>query len=326
MAAGTQPRNEASGLVYGALCAVNGAFVPAVAKLTTERADPVLVAAVTTGFAGVAALLVLAQRGELPRLVERAQRWTLLLIGLLGTALPFLLFFYGASRTSAIEAVLCLQTEPVYSLLLAWGVLGHRLTRRRVVAATGLLLGIALAVGGGGARGDAAGIAALLAAPLCWQLSHLVTLKRLAGLSPPLLTGARHVYGSLWLAAALLVLGPAELPAAADLAGQLPLLAVQGVLLTYSGTMLWYMAIARLDLARTTAIVVPSIPVLSLAASFAVVGEVPSPRQAAGMALTVAGVLAFVRAPHAVERRERIPSATAPLAVPADPVQGGDEA
>ena len=87
-------------------------------------------------------------------------------------------------------------------------------------------------------------------------------------------------------------------------------------MLCYLGTIVWYAAIARLDLARTTAIVVPSIPVLSLAATFLLLGEVPTLRQALGMLLTAAGVLAFVTAPHAEAWRERIPSPTAPLVNP----------
>jgi drug/metabolite transporter (DMT)-like permease len=95
----------------------------------------------------------------------------------------------------------------------------------------------------------------------------------------------------------------------------LPLLALQGIVLAYLGTIVWYGAIARLDLARTTAIVVPSIPVLSLGATFVLVDEVPTTRQAVGMLLTAVGVLAFVTAPHLEAWRERIPSATAPLVV-----------
>jgi drug/metabolite transporter (DMT)-like permease len=317
---------ERSGLLWGGLCALNGAFVPAVAKLTTERADPLFVAIATTAFAGAAAAAVLAARGQLGRLVRRPDAPWLALLGLLGTALPFFLFFQGTRRTSAIEAVLCLQTEPVYSLLLAWLVLGHRLTWRRAAAAAVLGAGIGVAVGTEGARGDPLGLAALLATPLCWQVSHLVALRRLAGVPPVVLTGARYVFGALVLLPALAVDGGALVPSAPALRAQLPALALQGVVLSYVGTMLWYLAIARLDLARATAIVVPSIPLLSLGASAALVGEVPTLRQAAGMLLTVAGMLAFVRAPHAVEVRERVPTATAPLAIPADPSRGGDEA
>ena len=116
------------------------------------------------------------------------------------------------------------------------------------------------------------------------------------------------------------------MPNADVVAEQLPVLALQGIVLSYVGTMLWYQAIARLDLARDTAVVVPSIPLLSLGASFVLVGEVPTLRQAVGMLLTAGGVLAFVTAPHAVESRARVPAQTAPLAAPADPETGGDEA
>jgi drug/metabolite transporter (DMT)-like permease len=65
------------------------------------------------------------------------------------------------------------------------------------------------------------------------------------------------------------------------------------------GTLLWYQTITRIDLGRATAIVVPSIPVLSLGASFLVLGEVATPRQWLGLLLTAAGVLAMVTGPAA---------------------------
>jgi len=40
-------RQERIGLVCAALCALNGAFVPAVAKLTTNAASPLFVATAT---------------------------------------------------------------------------------------------------------------------------------------------------------------------------------------------------------------------------------------------------------------------------------------
>jgi drug/metabolite transporter (DMT)-like permease len=317
---------QRGGLVFAGLCAVNGAFVPAVAKLTTDRADPLFVAAVTTLFAGLAAALALGTRGELSRLLQRETAPVLILLGALGTTIPFVLFFVGTRRTSAIEAVLCLQAEPVYSLIVAWLFLSHRLTVRRVAAAAVLATGIVLAVGVGGLS-DALGVALLLVAPLCWQICHLVVLRRLRNVEPYLLTGARYVYGgALLVPTAWAFGGPEWMPTAGALAEQLPVLAMQGVVLSYVGTMLWYQTIARLDLARATAIVVPSIPLLSLGASFLLVSEVPTLRQAVGMLLTAGGVLAFVTAPHAVEVRERVPAQTAPLAAPADPGASGDAA
>jgi len=87
-----------------------------------------------------------------------------------------------------------------------------------------------------------------------------------------------------------------------ELARLAPLLIVQGCLLGYGGTLLWYQAITRIDLARATAIVVPSIPLLSLAASFLILGEVASARQWAGLVLTAVGIVTFVTAPHQTGR------------------------
>ncbi len=307
---------ERAGLVFAGLCALNGAFVPAVARLTSAAIDPLLVATVTSVFAGVLALVVLLGRGEVGVLFARATGPRLALVGALGTAVAFFLFYAGASRTSAIETALCLQVEPIYSLFGAWIGLGHRPTPRRVLSIAVLLAGLALALG---ARELSAsgGIWLILATPLCWQLSHLVVLRGLAGVTPPVLTGARYVYGGLLLLVCWLAFGGGA-TAPAGVGAVLPLLAFQGMVLSYLGTIVWYAAIARLDLARTTAIVVPSIPVLSLAATFVLLGEVPTLRQALGMALTAAGVLAFVTAPHVEAWRERIPSATAPVATSVD--------
>jgi O-acetylserine/cysteine efflux transporter len=277
--------------------------VPAFAKLTTGRADPFFVAAATGLFAGLGCALLLATRGELAEL-WRPGRWPKLAgLGALGTGLAFFLFFAGASRTSAIETALVLQVEPAYSLLLSWLAFGHRPTLRRVGALAVILTGIALALG---ARTLSAstGIAILMATPLCWQLSHLLVLKRLTDTAPIVLTGARYVYGGVLLALAFAARG-GSWPPAAELATLLPILALQGVVLSMVGTLLWYQTIARLDLGRATAIVVPSIPVLSLGASFLLLGEVATPRQWLGLLLTVAGVLAMVTGPAARARTAR---------------------
>jgi len=313
---GARRDGERLGLLFAALCAVNGAFVPAVAKLTTSDADALFVAAATTVVAGLCALAMLALRGGVAVLWAPGQRAALAAIGTLGTAVTFLLFFEGARRTSAIETALCLQIEPVYSLFLARAFLGHALTARRLGAVATLVLGIALAMNAGDFSGWV-GNALLLATPLGWQVSHLIVLRGLPSVQPRTLTAARYVYGGAILAVVWLVAGgAARLPASGELVRLLPILALQGAVLSFLGTMLWYGAIARLDLARCTAIVVPSIPLLSLGASFLLLGEVASPRQWAGLALTLLGVFAFVTAPHAHEAQERVPTQTAPIAVP----------
>jgi drug/metabolite transporter (DMT)-like permease len=299
-----------------------------VARLTTDHGHPLFVATVTTLFAGLAAAALLLALGEFGALLRRGDAWVFALLGALGTMAPTLLFFFGTSRTSALDAVLCLQIEPVYSLVLAWGVLGHRLTLRRVGSAVLLLAGIALAVSGQSGA-DPLGFGLLLATPLAWQCSHLLVLRRLTDASPQLLTAARYIWGAIWLGvvvAVFVAIAGDQIAPPSWAEAQLPLLAVQGVVLSYVGTSLWYQAIKRLDLARATAIVVPSIPLLALATSFVLLGETASPMQGAGLLLTAVGVLSFVVAPHAVETVERVPTQMAPIAAPAGEEAGGDQA
>lgn len=263
----------------------------------------------TTAFGALFALAQLAWKGDVARLVARRDAPRLILVSLLGTGVAFLLYYGGASRASPVETTLCIQIEPAYSLLLSWAALGHRPTRRRVLATLAIFGGIAFAVGIERVRASS-GVWMLLATPFAWQLSHLVVLRGLRDVPPHVLTGARYVWGALVLGLAWLASGGAQrLPDAAVWPRLLPLLAVQGTLLSWMGTLLWYNAIARLDLARATAIVVPSIPVLSFAANFALLGDRPGLRAWAGLALTLGGVLAFVTAKDVARDGRSAPAA-----------------
>jgi drug/metabolite transporter (DMT)-like permease len=131
---------------------------------------------------------------------------------------------------------------------------------------------------------------------------------------PRTLTAARYVYGGAILAAVWLAAGGiATLPPRAELTSILPVIALQGAVLSFLGTLVWYAAVARLDLARCTAIVVPSIPLLSLGASFLLLGEVATGRQLVGLLLTACGVAAFATAPHAHASRDELVAETPPL-------------
>lgn len=296
MQASSTQREERVGLLYAGACALLGAFTAPVSKLNTGLADASFVAALATLCGGAFAATHLALRGELRLLARRDLTPGLLAVAFLGTGVAFLLFFEGAQRTSAIDAALCLQVEPAYSLLLAWLVLHHAPTPARILATLAILGGIAIAVGVDRAQGST-GVWLLLATPLAWQLSHLIVLKRLPGAAPHVLTAARYLFGGVlllayWLASA----GPSALPARESWPTLLLTLPLQGVALGWAGTLTWYNAIARLDLARATAIVVPSVPLLSFAASYVLLGEVATAREWAGLAITAAGVALYVRA------------------------------
>lgn len=292
-------REERIGLLFAGLCALDGAFTAPLAKLNTGMADASFVAAAVVLFGALAAAAQLAVRGELGFLLRRDVVRGLVAIGFLGTAVAFLLYFEGSERSTAIETTLCVQIEPAYALLLSWVALGHTPTLARVIATAAILAGIAIAIGLEQAQGSA-GVWLLLSTPLAWQLSHLVVLRTLRGVPPHVLAAARYLYGGAFLVAAWIARGGlTRIPDASLWPHLVPTLALQGVVLGWGGTLLWYNAIRRLDLARATSIVVPSIPLLSFGASFVLLGEVASAREWVGLALTAAGVVAYLRSERA---------------------------
>ena len=109
------PRVERAGLIFAGLCVLSSSSVAAVAQLTTRGLEPLFVATATTLFGAVAAVALLALRGQLGWLASRHTP-RLALIGLFGTTLAYLLFFEGAKRATAIDTTLCLQTEPLYAM------------------------------------------------------------------------------------------------------------------------------------------------------------------------------------------------------------------
>jgi len=129
--------------------------------------------------------------------------------------------------------------------------------------------------------------------PLMWQMSHAVTLRVMPPLSPISVTAARNFYAAILLAAFLLAINPAAL-------GQLSEFQVVGTILTtgavvyFLGTLTWYGAISRLSLSWTTALVVPGVPVLSVAFAAALLGERAAMRQFVAIGIAMAGILGLL--------------------------------
>ena len=301
---------ERLGLLAAALCALSGAFVPALAKLTTGRADALFVAAASNLCAAGAALPLLAWRGELrwssrgrapaASVRHRRARHRRRASAVLPRCQPNQCDCRHAlpadrARVRAGPGVASARTSadaaPACRDLVAAG--RHRVRHRRS------------APSGVGGRVAAAGDAALLAA----FASHRAAPAggRRAARAHRRALCVRRCGAGAGLAGDR---RRATLPASSALASLLPLLAVQGCVLGYVGTLFWYQAITRLDLARTTAIVVPAIPLLSFAASFLLLGEVASPRQWLGLLLTAAGILDLRYRAACGPRRVRSPRAS----------------
>jgi drug/metabolite transporter (DMT)-like permease len=283
----------AVGLALAAITTVAGALLPIVTRYGATHVDPLLFCSGSALVAAACALPLMRAADGLGALFDRRYRRRLVAISMVGTFGPSLIMVYGMRRVSAITGVLLLQIEPIYSLLIATLVVGEAPSLRQVIA-TGVILAGVVSVFWGGAGLEVSGPAIMVAlTPLMWQLSHAVTLRVMPPLSPISVTAARNFYAALLLCGFLAAINPAALGQLSELR-VIGTLLITGAVVYFLGTLTWYGAIKRLSLSWTTALVVPGVPILSVAFAAAVLGERAAMRQFVAIGVAMAGIFGLV--------------------------------
>lgn len=308
-----RPSGRATGLTMVALTTLTSAVQPVLMRYGAVRLDPMLYAAGCVVVAALCVLPVLHARGELGTLIDRRYWLRFLGLSIAGTAVTTLTLVFGLRKIDAVPGILLLQSEPIYSLLLATLFAGERPTVRQIVATVIILAGIGAALGASGAYSP--GWAALLVAltPLLWQTAHILSLPVMPPLSPVCITGARYGYAAVMLALAVAVFDPRVL---AQLADPLVLVTIvaTGTVCYFLGSLTWYAAINRLSLTWTTALVIPGVPLLSTLFAIVFLGERVTARELIGIVVSITGVLLLVLGADGL-RRAPITAAEAAEAV-----------
>jgi O-acetylserine/cysteine efflux transporter len=284
---------RALGLGMAAITTATGAIQPVLMRYGATRVDPMLYAAGCAVVAAVCVVPVLGVRGELRSLVDQRYRLRLLGLAMAGTVVTTITLIVGLRNIDAVAGVLLLQSEPIYSLLLATVIAGERPGSRQIAATFVIIVGIASMVGAGGVYSP--GWAAMLVAitPLFWQTAHVLSLRMMPPLSPVCITGARYGYGAAVLALAVITLDSGALAQLAH-PNVLTTILATGIVCYFVGSLTWYAAINRLSLAWTTALVTPSIPLLSIIFAIVFLGERATARELGGILLSIGGVLLLV--------------------------------
>jgi len=298
-----------------ALSTVTAATQPALMRFGATRLDPMLFAAGCAVMATLCVLPVVYARGELGMLVDRRYRMRLLLLSTIGTVVTTLTLVFGLRRIDAVAGTLLLQSEPVYSLLLATLFAGERPTLRQLAATAIIVTGILSAIGGSSGAYSPAWAAMLVAGtPLLWQTSHVLSLPVMPPLSPLCMTGARYGYAAIVLTLALAVVNPRAVVQLADPV-VLGTIVVTGVVCYFLASLAWYAAISRLSLAWTTALVIPGIPLLSILCAIVFLGERATRHDLIGILISISGVLLLVLGADGARRTPATPAAEAAEAI-----------
>jgi drug/metabolite transporter (DMT)-like permease len=301
-------------MAMAALCTVAAATQPALMRFGATRIDPMLFAAGCAVVATICVLPVVYARGELGTLVGRRYRMRLLAISIIGTVVTTLTLVFGLRRIDAVAGTLLLQSEPIYSLLLATLFAGERPTPRQLAATAIIVGGIASAVGASGGAYSPAWAAMLVGmTPFFWQASHVLSLPAMPPLSPLCMTAGRYGYASIVLTAALLLANPHALVQLREPVA-IGVIAATGIVCYFLASLAWYAAISRLSLAWTTALVIPGIPLLSILCAIFFLGEHATRRDIIGIGVAVSGVLLLVLGAEGARHKAATPAEIAEAA------------
>lgn len=241
---------------------------------------------------GAIALMSLRRRGRETRIQQH--RWRLLAVGIIGGAVPFVLFFEGLARASSLHGAFIHKTLVVWVALIAVPVLGERLSGLHL-AAIGLLVGGEAAIAGVHGIRFGAGEAMILAATLLWAIEVVVAKVALRDVPATIVGAARMGIGAVvlagWTIASGGMAGLTSLPAVAW-----AWVALTGAVLTaYVAT--WYLALSRAQAVDVTAVLVLGALVsAALRTGFSGVGH-PAPIGVVLLALGGIAALVAMRRP-----------------------------
>ena len=203
------------------------------------------------------ALLAIPMRAAHRPVDESARRsaWPwLVVVAVIGGAVPFVLFFEGLALATSTDAAFIHKTLVVWVAVGASIVLRERLRPAHFVAIALLVVGHVVVSGGISLAGVGRGEALILVATLLWTLEVLVVKRLLVTIPAPQLATVRMLGGSIVLLGWLAVRG--DLTALAGFtSGQWWWIAVTGTTLA-TFVSLWYRALAAAPATDVTAVLV----------------------------------------------------------------------
>ncbi|MHA2621282.1 MAG: DMT family transporter [bacterium JZ-2024 1] len=288
--------NERQGVVFVILAVILWGLFPIFTKIGLSALSPFVLGPATAMTASLPLLAITLLGKQIPP--WHSPLWKdLLYISIMGTTLPFLLFFAGTSLTSGINAGLLQQTEPVYSLVISYLLLREHIPVKQVVGSLMVLLGAIVVMGYAFGRLPAeewGGLGELLVVltPLGYQLAHARTKRLLAaGISSFAIAGFR-----LMLGGSLLLVIAVILAKYGFFEWTFPLMAPSvwlgffgySIFIVAAEKVLWLEAIRRINLSKASGFLPVSVLVSALGA-VTVLGESLSARHLIGGALIFVG-------------------------------------
>jgi drug/metabolite transporter (DMT)-like permease len=284
------PRGETSrGYLYALGGAVCAGSVTTLTKLLLVSNGPVVINGLTYALSG---LLLLFYR---PRLKPARQSLPyLLFLGLVGAAISPLMYTYGLSQTTAVNAALLANGEVLFTTLIALSIFGERLERNQgirglLIVAGLLIVSTDLDIGHVSLLQGLLGNALILGSTVGWAIENNLIVLATKKFEVTILSKFRNLIGGAVVLVLALLAGYSFNFAPSDVAVLVLLaLAVTG------STLLFISALKRLGAIRML-LVWSTSTVFGALFALVFLGEQITPVQLAGGAMILIGVVLFRR-------------------------------
>lgn len=207
-------------------------------------------------------------------------------IGALNSAIPFLLFAWGAARAPAAIGAIANSLTVMFAALVAFVLYGERIGGRRIVGLVAGFAGVVVLVGSktAGAGAPGAAIAGTIAA-LLYGISANLVRKHLTDVPPLAVAGATLAWSTLLVAPFAIATWPTQAIAAPAWGSAIAL----GLVCTGFAYGLYFRLIKRIGAARA-ATVTYLVPLFGVTWAWVVLGEPLTTSMAVAGALILGGV------------------------------------
>lgn len=230
------------------------------------------------------------------------KQWSLLLvIGLIGGAVPFLLFFKGLTLVSAAEGSFIQKTMFIYITILAVIFLKEKIDRKFLFAALLLLAGNILLLKNFHLS-FSLGSVLIMIATIFWAIENVISKFVLREISWRTVAWARMFFGSVFIFGFLFFTGQAELVVNLNLK-QIGWVAITAVLLLgYVAT--WYSGLKKVEVTKAAAILLLGAPITTIL-SLISGGQILAREIFAG-ALIILGIVLIIDIGHIFQKTKKI--------------------
>jgi len=254
----------------------------------TSVKNPVVFTTLKNSIVAILLVGVLVLWKKLPELksISRSDWIKLILIGIVGGSVPFILFFTGLTLTNAVSAGFIHKMLFVWVALLAIPFLKERLSWIQGAAIL-LLVGGNIATLGAHSFQFGKGELLILLATIFWAVENIIAKKALANLSSTVVAGARMMFGSIILLGVVALQG--NLGLVAGLSGTQWLWTLIPSVLLLGYVLTWYAALKRAPATIVASLLVPASLITNLL-SLAFQGSAMTAAQYAGGGLFIIAV------------------------------------